>query len=85
MYFSPEQAREIARRRKVVAEYVPRSGARCIWCGEWGDELSNGGYQTLVDGTRRKYLICPTCGNKFIADLPRNITDDREDSRTTPA
>jgi len=69
MYLPVEQAKENVRRNRLVAEYIPGQGARCTQCGEWGNPLYKGGYQTLVSGTKRKYFICPACGHKFTADL----------------
>ena len=77
MYFSPEQARAYVQISRVVAEYIPGVGARCTLCGEWGNPLNKGGYQTLAAGQRRKYFVCPTCGNKFPANLSSNIADLR--------
>ncbi len=73
MYFSPEVAREIAKRNRCVAEYVPGSGARCIYCGEWGDDLQYG-TKRLVSGVIRRYHICPCCSNKFVSDQRPVVT-----------
>lgn len=83
MYLDPEFAKECARRSRLVAEYIPGQGARCVYCGDWGNPLYKGGYQTLVSGQRRKYFICPTCGNKFPADLKVDLIDLRESSGIT--
>lgn len=83
MYLTPEEAKECARRRRLVAEYVPGVGARCVYCGEWGVPLYKGGWQKLAGGDRHKYFICPTCTNKFPAILKQDIENLRERSRKT--
>ena len=83
MYLKPEEARECARRRRLVAEFVPNIGARCVYCGEWGEPLYKGGWQKLAGGGKHKYFICPVCNNKFPAVLKREPEFLRERSRTT--
>lgn len=77
MYFPLEEAKNIARRYRLVAEYVPGVGARCILCGAWGRALHNG-IKKLKNGVIRRYFTCDSCGlDKYKADFTSKVTDEK--------
>jgi uncharacterized protein YlaI len=74
VYFKIDTAIIIARRLKTVAEYMPGVGARCVLCGEWGNDLEYG-VKRLKSGAVRRYFVCSTCGFRFPADeTSRKVT-----------
>lgn len=83
IYYSPEQAREIVRRTRVVVEFMPGVGARCPLCGDWGNELYKCVKQ-LATGVKRRYHQCPTCGYKFTSDVVRVEISGESYGNTSP-
>ena len=73
-YLKTETAVLIVRRLRLVAEFVPGSGARCTLCGEWN--RAECGASMLKNGTQRRYHTCVNCGNKFPSEVRREISID---------
>jgi len=71
-YLKTETAVLIVRRLRLVAEFVPGSGARCTLCGEWN--RAECGANELKSGTHRRYHTCFNCGHKFRSEVHREIT-----------
>lgn len=73
-YLKIETAVLIVRRLRLVAEFVPGSGARCTMCGEWN--RAECGINILKNGVQRRYHTCIGCGHKFSSEVRREITID---------
>lgn len=71
-YLTVDEARKFATRRRLVAAYVPGVGARCVYCGSWGDALYR--HCRVIPaknpGVARRYHQCPDCGNKYESEEP---------------
>lgn len=74
-YLKIETAVLIVRRLRIVAEFVPGSGARCTLCGEWN--RAECGVNVLKNGVQRRYHACVNCGHKFPSEPRREITIDK--------
>lgn len=62
-YLRIESALIIVERLRVVAEYIPGVGARCVLCGDWS--RAETGAKILKSGKKRRYHLCINCGHKF--------------------
>lgn len=71
-YLKTETAVLIVRRLRLVAEFIPGSGAKCTLCGEWN--RAECGVNVLKNGTHRRYHTCINCGHKFSSEVHREIT-----------
>ena len=71
-YLKIETAVLIVRRLRLVAEFVPGSGAKCTLCGEWN--RAECGVNVLKNGTQRRYHTCIGCGHKFSSEVHSDIT-----------
>jgi hypothetical protein len=65
-YLKIESAIIIVRRLRLVAEFIPGSGARCTMCGEWN--RAETGAKTLKSGKKIRYHTCLTCSYKFTSE-----------------
>lgn len=68
-YLKIETAVLIVRRLRIVAEFVPGSGARCTLCGEWNRAECGG--KILKSGKKMRYHTCVYCSYKFSSEEKR--------------
>lgn len=71
-YLKTETAVLIVRRLRLVAIFVPGSGAKCTLCGEWN--RAECGANIMKNGTQRRYHTCICCGHKFSSEVHREIS-----------
>ncbi|MBF0406463.1 MAG: hypothetical protein HQM10_03855 [Candidatus Riflebacteria bacterium] len=65
-YLKIESAIQIVRLLRLVADFVPGSGARCTLCGEWN--RAETGVKILRTGKKTRYHACINCGHKFSSE-----------------